>query len=127
MSTLKADTIVASDGTSPVTLTKQSAAKAWSNLNGTGTIAARDSFNIASYTDNGTGDYTHTFTNAMGNANYCWLMKTDFQAGTARNANIGGDSSSQTTSAIRLHSYSITAGSAGDYEVINCGISGDLA
>jgi hypothetical protein len=32
MSTIKADTIVASDGTSPVTLTKQSAAKAWVNL-----------------------------------------------------------------------------------------------
>jgi hypothetical protein len=34
MSTIKADTIVASDGTSPVTLTKQSAAKAWCRLDG---------------------------------------------------------------------------------------------
>jgi len=45
-------------------------AKAWANLNGTGTIAGRDSFNIASYTDNGTGDYTHTFTNSMNNDDY---------------------------------------------------------
>ena len=121
------DVTITSEGGAVTMQLQQGVQKVWSNLNGTGTIAARDSFNIASYTDNGTGDYTHTFTNAMGNANYCWLMKTDFQAGTARNANIGGDSSSQTTSAIRLHSYSITAGSAGDYEVINCGISGDLA
>ena len=70
MSTLKADTIVASDGTSPVTLTKQSAAKAWSNLNGTGTIALRDSFNVSSATDQGIGDYTINFTNSMNNNDY---------------------------------------------------------
>ena len=31
------DTIAASDGTSPATLTKQEAAKSWVNLDGTGT------------------------------------------------------------------------------------------
>lgn len=65
MSTIKADTIVAADGSSPVTLTKQSAAKAWNNVNGTGTIASRDSFNISSISDTGTGDITHSFTNSM--------------------------------------------------------------
>ena len=30
-------------------------AKAWMNLNGTGTIATRDTLNISSVTDNGTG------------------------------------------------------------------------
>ena len=44
--------------------------KAWVNFNGTGTIAARDSLNNSSLTDNGTGYYTITLTNAMGNANY---------------------------------------------------------
>ena len=70
MSTLKADTIVASDGTSPVTLTKQSAAKAWVNFNGTGTIAIRDDFNVSTLGDNGTGDYTVNFSNNMSNADY---------------------------------------------------------
>ena len=45
-------------------------AKMWVNFDGTGTIASRDSFNLSSLTDNGTGDYTATFTNAMGNANH---------------------------------------------------------
>ena len=45
-------------------------AKAWSNLNGTGTIAERDSFNISGYVDNGTGHYTFTISNDMANANY---------------------------------------------------------
>jgi hypothetical protein len=45
-------------------------AKAWCNFNGTGTVAIRDSFNVSSITDNGTGDYTVNFTTAMPNANY---------------------------------------------------------
>ena len=40
------------------------------NFNGTGTVAIRDSFNVASLTDNGTGDYTVNFTIAMPDANY---------------------------------------------------------
>ena len=46
-------------------------AKAWINYNGTGTVAIRDSFNVSSLTDNGTGLYTITFTNAMSNDDYC--------------------------------------------------------
>jgi hypothetical protein len=45
-------------------------AKAWVNFNGTGTVAIRDSFNVSSITDNGTGDYTINFTTAMPNTNY---------------------------------------------------------
>ena len=45
-------------------------AKVWSNLNGTGTIALRDSFNVGSATDQGTGDYTINFTNNMNNDDY---------------------------------------------------------
>jgi hypothetical protein len=52
-------------GTGPVTLTGQFAAKAWVNFNGTGTVAIRDSENVTSITDNGTGDYTTNFSNAF--------------------------------------------------------------
>jgi hypothetical protein len=51
----------------------QFTAKVWANLNGNGTIALRDSHNISSVTDNGTGDYTFTFSNAMANTNYAAL------------------------------------------------------
>ena len=44
--------------------------RAWVNFNGTGTVAIRASFNVSSITDNGTGDYTVNFTNAMPDANY---------------------------------------------------------
>jgi len=70
MSELRADTITASDGTSPVTLTGQTAAKAWVNFNGTGTGTIRGSQGVSSISDNGTGDYTVNFTTAMTDANY---------------------------------------------------------
>jgi hypothetical protein len=46
------------------------AVKAWVNFNGTGTVAIRASFNVSSITDNGTGEYTLNFTNALADANY---------------------------------------------------------
>jgi len=51
-------------------------AKAWVNFNGTGTVALRDSFNVSSITDNGTGDYTVNFTTALPNANYSMNVTT---------------------------------------------------
>ena len=63
-------TLVKSEGSANTNL-KQSLMKQWVNLDGTASGAtARDSFNTASTTDNGSGDYTGTFTNAMGNTNY---------------------------------------------------------
>ena len=44
-------------------------AKAWANLNGTGTIALRDSFNVASTTDEGTGAYSYALSSNMADAN----------------------------------------------------------
>ena len=44
--------------------------RAWVSFNGTGTVSIRSSGNISSITDNGTGDYTLNFTNAMPDINY---------------------------------------------------------
>ena len=44
--------------------------RAWVNFNGTGTVAIRAAGNVASITDNGTGDYTVNFTTALPDANY---------------------------------------------------------
>ena len=44
--------------------------RAWVNFNGTGTVAIRASGNVSSITDNGVGEYTVNFTNAMPDANY---------------------------------------------------------
>ena len=69
MSTIKVDT-VQSTGGGAVTLTNQHAAKAWVNFDGTASgAAARGSFNNSSMTDNGTGDYTITLSNAVDSTN----------------------------------------------------------
>ena len=49
---------------------EQRVCQAWVNFNGVGTPAIRDSYNVSSITDNGTGDYTVNFTNNMANINY---------------------------------------------------------
>ena len=52
------------------TLFEEYKCRAWVNFDGTGTPAIRGSGNVTSITDNGTGDYTVNFTNAMPDANY---------------------------------------------------------
>jgi hypothetical protein len=64
------DVTITSEGGAVTMQLQQGVAKAWVNFNGTGTIAARDSFNVTSLTDNGTGDYTVTYSNSMSNGNY---------------------------------------------------------
>jgi len=71
MSELRADTITASDGTSPVTLTKQSAAKAWNRISiSGGTPSTDDSLNASGVTDVATGKYQTNLTSNMANTNY---------------------------------------------------------
>ena len=45
--------------------------RAWVNLNGTGTVSIRDSFNVSSITDVNTGTYTANFTTAFSDNDYC--------------------------------------------------------
>ena len=75
MSTLKVNTIQNTSSTHSSTPEKiaQGRAKSWINFNGSGTVAIRDSFNVSSLTDNGTGNYTVSFSTAMANTTYAPL------------------------------------------------------
>ena len=63
------------------------AARTWVNFNGEGTVAIRDSGNVSSITDNGTGTYTVNFATAFPDANYCTQVTTrvDNALGTSGN------------------------------------------
>ena len=50
----------------------QGSAKAWVNLTGTGTISINDSFNVSSISDQATGKYRITQSNAMSSASYSY-------------------------------------------------------
>jgi hypothetical protein len=75
-----------SDGTNSTSATNpiRGSARAWVNFNGTGTVAIRQSYNVSSVTDNGTGDYTVNFTNALPNTSYSF---TGTHNGTTQNCN----------------------------------------
>jgi hypothetical protein len=60
MSTIKANTLLHSDGTTTtqpsIPALDKRMAKAWVNWNGTGTVAIRDSLGVSSISDGGTGN-----------------------------------------------------------------------
>ena len=114
-----------SDGGAVTQNTVQGLCKAWINFNGSGTIAIRDSFNITSITDNGTGDYNITIANDMANANYSTL----FGGGEGGDADSGGripNLAIQTTSVMDVFCRNLE-NSAADGVVQNLGFFGDLA
>jgi len=128
MATLKTNTLtgtttagsiaVTGEGNSTTTNLQQGLCKCWCFFNGTGTIAISDSFNVASLTDDGTGDYDTNLTNGMGNVTYA----------------IGGLSSSYHTvdgshegaTTFNVETFN-SAHSAGDSARTNTFIFGDLA
>lgn len=79
------------------------AVNAWVNFNGTGTVAIRASYNVSSITDNGTGDYTVNFTNALTDANYSAVCSSGVGSGGSRSYLAHGPYAAvPTTTAFRL-------------------------
>ncbi|MCA3380210.1 MAG: hypothetical protein ING08_08195 [Roseomonas sp.] len=89
--------------------------RAWVNFNGTGTVAIRASGNVSSITDNGTGDYTVNFTNAMPDANYAPNINIQESGVAGGSATEAASMVSITTSSVRFackYSYSIFSAGA---------------
>ena len=98
--------------------------KGWIRFNGTSTIAINDSFNYASITDNGTGDYTATLANAMSNIFYA---PTAGAGDVDYGAKIDLEhSATNTTTAMRLRTSGTNSGT-GDSDLVAIHIAGDLA
>jgi len=66
MSTLKVNTLEEATAGGATFFT----AKAWISMNGIGTVAIRNDGNISSLSDNGVGDYTANFSNALSTSNH---------------------------------------------------------
>ena len=96
MSTLKVNTLEEATAGGATFYTS----KAWVNFNGTGTVAIRADGNVSSITDNGTGDYTVTFSNAIVDANY---VTAGSGGGTSRSYLFNKEGlSAPTTAAVRV-------------------------
>jgi hypothetical protein len=110
---------VTGEGTATTNL-QQGLVKFWTQTDGTGTVSNRDSFNSSALTDNGTGDYTHTFTNAMGNNDY---SSVGMAAGSNHSA-FYNEANTTTTSFRQLIRQNTTDN---DSDPISLQICGDLA
>ena len=106
----------------------QGLAKAWLNLGGDGTIAIRDSFNIASVADNATGRYTPTLTNNMSSDDYAGFGGGCVHETTSNNqqARQGPSINVQATANFQINCGSNTY-AQGDWEQPTAGLLGDMA
>lgn len=134
MSTLKADTLVASDGTSPVTLTKQTAAKVFIVFgdDADGVQVIDDSFNISSLTDNAGGDQTDNYTNNMATASGYTIsgtFATDQPITNYQYVIMPRQQNDVLTGSVRMYqSYGNNIGQGiTDYEYVSHVMHGDLA
>jgi hypothetical protein len=128
MSTLKADTIVAADGSSPVTLTKQSAAKAWLYAQQrTATVEVKQSFNISSWSDDNTGSSTTTFTNAMSSAQFNITASNAYDSNSSGSGGVGSDEAWPNSSSTVKHDTFFGNSTEYDCDFVFQTIHGDLA
>ena len=118
---------VLGEGTSVTTNLQQGLQKQWIDFNGSGTVAIVDSFNSASISDEGTGDYRVNLTNAMraqeGCINTGIGQNRDGGSPTDNDLFINFSSSSQ----ILMKSRDSNQGSDEDSQMVCTSVNGDLA
>jgi hypothetical protein len=124
MSTLKVTNVAGLTGSS--TNLEQGLTKAWINLNGTGTIATRDSFNVSSIADQATGDTRVTVSSAFASTNYC-TTASGGEFAASYNGGMRAGSCYMVSTTVAGVAMSYQNGGAADC-IINCShITGDLA
>ena len=77
---------VQGEGTNTTNL-QQGLIKHWGNINGTGTVAIRDSFNVSSLTDRSTGLYNFTFATNFASVNISAHVTVNETTGTEGHLN----------------------------------------
>lgn len=76
--------------------------RAWVNFNGSGTPAIRASGNVSSITDNGLGNYTVNFTQAMPDTSYAVVAMSSNTGGDSGTAQSGVTSTNRSTGSTTL-------------------------
>ena len=135
MSEIKVDTLTGKTSAGDITVTseggaatmqlQQGLAKAWVNVNGA-TVAARDSLNVTSMTDGGSGRLQPNYVNSFSAATYAVCISDN---GGSGNGGIYQTSDIATGSFIMDYRYN---SSGADYTAYDpdtgcCGMFGDLA
>ena len=117
---------VTAEGNSTTTNLQQGLCKGWMNLDGSGTKAIQDSFNVSGVTDNGTGEYTQTHTNAMNNALYSVSISSK-RATSTNNSGSQHQDGTFTTAAFKMLFVEFDNDPAHDVDMAFTAAHGDLA
>jgi hypothetical protein len=99
--------------TVPADSVNDSMVRAWVNFNGTGTPAIRDSCNVSSITDHGTGDFTLNFTVPMPSTNYVVVGVGSIGDGTSGTMSI--DVYTRATTSVRVRTKFGSSATLFDY------------
>ena len=120
-----------SDGGSATQNTVQGLVKSWYCLQGSDTFAIKDSFNTASATDNGEGDYTTVRTNAFSNDDYATAALCSSTTGSSAHYNFtveNQDNRLRSTTSLRTYILNPLSGQgANDALESSVSFMGDLA
>ncbi len=114
---------VTSEGGSATQSLQQGLLKVWANIDGTTTTELRDSLNVSSVTDNGTGQTTITHSNDYSNSNYSATSGAYIPATSTIEIATQVVSASQT----KITTIQRNTGALSDHEQGHIHSSGDLA
>ena len=103
----------------------EGSAKAWVNFNGTGTIATRNSLNISSLSDAGTGDYDINISSSFTAADYS--INTSGYPSASWNQILQLQTPSNNTGSIFSVYSASTSGTLNDTQLVCADAHGDLA
>ena len=118
--------VIKSEGGAVTTSVQQGLAKVWVTFNGSASGATvRDSFNVASTDDDGTGLYGVNFTSAMSSANYSSVCNRGTLTGGETTG--GANANRMTTGSIDKVQVYNDDGSLADRDNITAHVLGDLA
>ena len=126
MSTLNVANITDGTDTVETGYVVNGSAKAWVNFDGTGTVAIRDSLNVASITDNAVSDYTVTLTNAFAAATYAFTFGVRSEGSVGANYLSMSNGNVPTTTSFRIFAVDSNASNV-DTPTTNTVLHGDLA
>ena len=92
-----------------------------------GTPTAKETLNVASYTDNGTGNVTVNYTNNMGVANHCVVAMANYRESSAQIKNISRNENSSFNTGLHVLITVEQDFTTKDSENISSVATGDLA
>ena len=124
--TIGNNAVITSEGGAVTPNLVQGLAKSWLTMDGAGTVAIVDSFNIGGITDVGTGDYSCTYSSNLGTAEHPIAGSVIGSAESNYFSFVTSTAQAQATTGDGFQLMHVSAGST-DHDPVHIIVHGDLA